>query len=89
MNLRVLLLIRDPRGTMESRTHRDWCPDNPDCQDPSRLCTDMVDDYHSAQELMKTFPDKIKYVPPIPVVVVMIFANFRRKNGVIDVMIKL
>ena len=60
MNVRVLLLVRDPRGTMESRNHRDWCPGNPDCEDPARLCSDLVDDYHSAVELKKQFPDKVK-----------------------------
>ena len=60
LNIRVLLLVRDPRGTMESRNHRDWCPENPDCEDPAKLCSDLVDDYHSAQELVKKFPGKIK-----------------------------
>jgi hypothetical protein len=45
---------------MESRNHRDWCPENPDCEDPAKLCSDLVDDYHSAQELVKKFPGKIK-----------------------------
>jgi hypothetical protein len=42
LNVRVLLLVRDPRGTMESRNHRDWCPGNPDCEDPAKLCSDLV-----------------------------------------------
>jgi hypothetical protein len=30
-DVRILNLVRDPRGTMASRSHRDWCPKNPDC----------------------------------------------------------
>lgn len=60
LNVRVLLLIRDPRGTMQSRKHRDWCPNNPDCEDPARLCSDLVDDYHSFKRLQVTHPTKYK-----------------------------
>jgi hypothetical protein len=58
LNVRVLLLIRDPRGTMQSRKHRIWCPGNPDCDDPKMLCQDLVDDYHAFQVLVKEFPDR-------------------------------
>ncbi|XP_059093340.1 carbohydrate sulfotransferase 1-like isoform X2 [Tigriopus californicus] len=53
LNLRILLLVRDPRGTMQSRTHRVWCPGNPDCEDPAMLCSDLVNDYKTAQHLTK------------------------------------
>jgi hypothetical protein len=44
---------------MQSRLHRDWCPTNPDCYEPERLCSDMVDDYHAAEILREKYPDKI------------------------------
>jgi len=56
--VKVLLLVRDPRGTIQSRKHRDWCPGNPDCEDPAKLCGDLVSDYHSAKRLIKQFPDR-------------------------------
>jgi len=58
LNVRVLLLIRDPRGTMQSRKHRTWCPGNPDCDDPKMLCQDLVDDFHAFQVLQKEFPGR-------------------------------
>ena len=62
MNLKVLVLVRDPRGTMESRRHRDWCPGNPDCEDPEMLCRDMVDDFRAAEKLVKLYPGRIRSV---------------------------
>ena len=62
LNVRILLLVRDPRGTLQSRKHRDWCPGNPDCDKPENLCMDLVNDYYTTQQLMKGFPNKIRYV---------------------------
>jgi len=60
LNVKVLLLVRDPRGTIQSRKHRDWCPNNPDCDDPARLCEDLVADYKSVKKLMVQFPGRYK-----------------------------
>lgn len=60
LNVRVLLLIRDPRGTMQSRKHRDWCPGNPDCEDPARLCRDLVADHRALMGLQDHFPGRYK-----------------------------
>ncbi|KAK3869553.1 hypothetical protein Pcinc_025137 [Petrolisthes cinctipes] len=62
LDVRVLLLVRDPRGTIQSRHHRVWCPDNPDCNDPVRLCQDLVDDYKAASILRKQFPHSIRVI---------------------------
>jgi len=60
LNVRVLLLVRDPRGTMQSRKHRDWCPGNPDCDDPAKLCQDLVSDYQAFKLLKKQYPGRYK-----------------------------
>ncbi|XP_023348675.1 carbohydrate sulfotransferase 5 isoform X2 [Eurytemora carolleeae] len=62
LNVRVLLLVRDPRGTMESRKHRDWCPGNPDCEDPKKLCEDLESDYYAYKALLQTYPDRYRMV---------------------------
>ncbi|XP_043227696.1 carbohydrate sulfotransferase 5-like isoform X2 [Amphibalanus amphitrite] len=54
-DLRVLLLVRDPRGTMQSRRHRTWCPGNADCDDPARLCADLERDFETASRLGQTY----------------------------------
>ncbi|KAI5711080.1 hypothetical protein M8J76_002057 [Diaphorina citri] len=60
LNLRVLLLIRDPRGILQSRKHRVWCPGNPDCTESSRLCADMVSDYSAALKFSKKYKNRFK-----------------------------
>ncbi|XP_024943302.1 carbohydrate sulfotransferase 5 isoform X3 [Cephus cinctus] len=58
LGVRMVFLIRDPRGTLQSRKHRDWCPDNPDCADPALVCSDMVSDYNMAVKLFKKYPTR-------------------------------
>lgn len=58
LNVRVLLLIRDPRGALQSRKHRDWCPGVPDCDQPRLLCEDMVSDYNAATDLLEKYTNR-------------------------------
>uniref|UniRef100_A0A1B6L2T0 Uncharacterized protein n=1 Tax=Graphocephala atropunctata TaxID=36148 RepID=A0A1B6L2T0_9HEMI len=62
LNVRVLLLVRDPRGTMQSRRHREWCPGQPDCWDPAKLCADLTADYSTAIKFADRYPRTFKYV---------------------------
>ncbi|KAK6620745.1 hypothetical protein RUM43_011040 [Polyplax serrata] len=58
LNIRVLLLVRDPRGTLQSRKHRDWCPGNQDCDQAALLCADLVSDYSAALRLTEKYPKR-------------------------------
>ncbi|XP_073822609.1 carbohydrate sulfotransferase 4 [Musca autumnalis] len=60
LNIHIILLVRDPRGTMQSRRHRTWCYDNPDCDQPQILCKDLEDDYHAAEILLKKYPSRFR-----------------------------
>ncbi|XP_048517124.1 carbohydrate sulfotransferase 1-like isoform X4 [Dendroctonus ponderosae] len=60
LNVKVILLIRDPRGTLQSRKHRDWCPGEPDCDQPNYLCSDMVSDYSAAIRLKELYPSRFR-----------------------------
>ncbi|KAJ8970088.1 hypothetical protein NQ317_018045 [Molorchus minor] len=62
LNVKVVLLIRDPRGTLQSRRHRDWCPGEPDCDQPNNLCADMVSDYSAAIQLKKRYPNRFRAI---------------------------
>lgn len=62
LNVRFVLLIRDPRGTLQSRKHREWCPGQPDCDDPATLCGDMEADYYAARTLLRDYPDRLKVI---------------------------
>ena len=58
--VRVLLLVRDPRGSLESRSHRAWCSGHPDCEDPARLCQDLESDYQAYLTLSRQFPGRYR-----------------------------
>ncbi|CAG4924568.1 unnamed protein product [Colias eurytheme] len=59
LNIKVVLLIRDPRGVMQSRQHRNFCQPSPDCWKPELLCADMISDYVAAGRLLQTYPDRL------------------------------
>lgn len=61
-NLKIILLVRDPRGIMNSRWAQGWCVGNPDCDSPSTLCNDMIADYKAAAVLTKKYPTKFMAV---------------------------
>ncbi|CAG9804669.1 unnamed protein product [Chironomus riparius] len=62
LNVRILLLVRDPRGILQSRKHEVWCLGEPECDNPKTLCSDMVADYHEAVELAKNYPITFKVI---------------------------
>ncbi|XP_034185620.1 carbohydrate sulfotransferase 4 isoform X2 [Osmia lignaria lignaria] len=62
LGVRLVLLIRDPRGILQSRKHREWCPTNPDCSDPALVCADMVSDFSAAVRLIKKYPHTFRVV---------------------------
>ncbi|XP_045121523.1 carbohydrate sulfotransferase 4-like isoform X2 [Portunus trituberculatus] len=58
LNVRVVYLVRDPRGVINSRTDTvKWCK-TADCNDPSLLCSDMDEDLKTAAELHRDFPER-------------------------------
>jgi len=59
-SVRIVLLVRDPRGTMQSRRHRVWCGGNEDCEDPRLVCQDLQDDYKTAEMLLQKYPSRFK-----------------------------
>ncbi|KAG7212100.1 hypothetical protein KM043_012450 [Ampulex compressa] len=62
LGVRLVLLVRDPRGILQSRKHREWCPTNPDCSDPALVCADMVSDFSAAIRLIKKYPHSFRVV---------------------------
>ncbi|KAK8385681.1 hypothetical protein O3P69_016454 [Scylla paramamosain] len=58
LNVRVVYLVRDPRGVINSRTDTvKWCK-TADCNDPGLLCNDMDEDLRAAVDLQRDFPDR-------------------------------
>lgn len=62
LGIRLVHLVRDPRGILQSRRHRDWCPSSPDCYDPALVCADMVSDFEAAVTLTNKYPDSFRVV---------------------------
>ncbi|XP_068152269.1 carbohydrate sulfotransferase 4 [Drosophila tropicalis] len=59
-SVRIVLLVRDPRGTLQSRRHRVWCGGQKDCEDARLVCQDLVDDYRTAEKLLKLYPSRFR-----------------------------
>ena len=60
-NLKVVVLVRDPRAVFNSRWRGQvstWCH-NPHCSDPTVSCSDLEDDIRSALKLKAQYPDKV------------------------------
>ncbi|KAF4525473.1 hypothetical protein B566_EDAN004885 [Ephemera danica] len=60
--VKMVLLVRDPRGTIQSRHHREWCPDRPDCDEPELLCADLKANYYSALKLIEKYPTRFRVI---------------------------
>lgn len=58
----MILLVRDPRGLMQSRKKPKWCQNSFDCSNTALLCNDMVSDYNIAVELKEKYPRTFKCV---------------------------
>lgn len=59
LNLKIIFLVRDPRGVMNSRYNQNWCVDSVDCIDSNALCRRMEEDYIEAKKLQNELPDKL------------------------------
>ena len=56
--MKVIYLIRDPRGTLSSRA-KSWGCTNRDCIDAGQLCRDLSDDINAFDILSKQYPDRL------------------------------
>ena len=64
MDLRVVLLVRDPRGVYNSRNSGpvvNWCKEEI-CADPGVGCRDLADDILAAEDLAVRYPGKVSLV---------------------------
>ncbi|XP_037035043.1 carbohydrate sulfotransferase 1-like [Bradysia coprophila] len=62
LNVRIVFLVRDPRGLMLSRKRCKWCHGETDCENPSTVCNDMMLDYYSAKSFQIKYPLRFKVV---------------------------
>ncbi|XP_058808589.1 carbohydrate sulfotransferase 1-like [Phymastichus coffea] len=60
LGIKIVFLIRDPRGVLHSRKSLDWCRNTPNCLNPVSLCTNMLLDYATAMDFSTRFPESFK-----------------------------
>lgn len=58
-NLKVILLVRDPRGIYNSRRFRGWCSVSQQCSNISSICSEMQSDLKSYNKLKSLYPNKL------------------------------
>ena len=56
-SLKIVFLVRDPRGMMKSRLFQSWC-NFPLCYDPSLFCKDLLNNILAAYQLKEKYPSK-------------------------------
>lgn len=59
LNLKLILLIRDPRGIINSRSKQNWCVQSKSCMNIKTLCMRMEADYYEAKRLQKIVSKRI------------------------------
>jgi hypothetical protein len=77
-HIKVIVLVRDPRGIMKSRENIEWCK-YPACSDVSNLCQDLTNDLQAAFKIAQSLPNQIFLLRYIPVIKHLICQFF---NGI-------
>ena len=62
LSLKVIFLVRDPRGVMHSRDSMDWCSDSSACSSVDVMCKDLFSDVQYANELDEKYPGRLLLV---------------------------
>eukprot|EP00096_Caligus_rogercresseyi_P012047 TRINITY_DN4939_c0_g1_i1.p1 TRINITY_DN4939_c0_g1~~TRINITY_DN4939_c0_g1_i1.p1 ORF type:complete len:481 (-),score=129.60 TRINITY_DN4939_c0_g1_i1:54-1496(-) len=57
-NYKMVVLVRDPRGTLHSRSHRAWCSGD-ECINSTVVCKDLEKDAEAAYELAEKYPGRV------------------------------
>jgi hypothetical protein len=66
-HIKMILLVRDPRGVMKSREKVEWCK-YPACSDVSNLCQDLNNDMQAVFKIAQSVPNQIFLLRYIPVI---------------------
>ena len=62
-DVKVVLLVRDPRAMMHSRkNHVPFCLGHRDCDNPKVLCQDLLKSYRVSMDLAEKYPGRFTYV---------------------------
>ena len=62
LNVSVIYLVRDPRGTLKSRQNMIWCSQKTNCSDINYMCSEMRDDISSFKRLKEKYPSKLTLI---------------------------
>ncbi|KAH6922985.1 hypothetical protein HPB50_020467 [Hyalomma asiaticum] len=56
-SVKILHLVRDPRGILASRRRVDWCKESKSCTHPDTICTELRADLDCYEELKNALPN--------------------------------
>ncbi|XP_076042632.1 carbohydrate sulfotransferase 5-like isoform X2 [Oratosquilla oratoria] len=59
LNMYVVQLVRDPRGSLHSRMKLSWCKSKA-CSDPATVCNDLFYDLQLSKVVSQQFPDRYR-----------------------------
>ena len=62
LNLKVIVLVRDPRGMLKSRSTMEWCNTLNKCTDIKSICDNLLDDFLNAKAYASMYPKRILLV---------------------------
>jgi hypothetical protein len=62
LNVKIIYLVRDPRGSLMSRKKIDWCRATKTCIKAKIVCDILVSDYKAAHQLKKKYPKRFYIV---------------------------
>ena len=62
LNVSVVYLVRDPRGTLKSRQNMIWCSKKTNCSDINYMCNEMRNDLSYFKTLKDQYPGKFHLV---------------------------
>ncbi|RXG57855.1 Carbohydrate sulfotransferase 5 [Armadillidium vulgare] len=61
LNLKVIHLVRDPRGSLHSRIKLPWCKSKI-CRDPKTVCDSLYTDLKLSDSFLKKYPERFQVI---------------------------
>lgn len=62
LNVKVILLVRDPRAVMNSLNTVGWCKEEFGCTDAQNYCDSLVREYYTAKRFIKFYPNYLRII---------------------------
>ena len=61
LSLKIILLVRDPRGVYHSRKQLKWCQENVECSEIETYCNILQSNHEAFKTISEDFPNQLRY----------------------------